>query len=121
MMADESLAADVRAALSEAGAIREVKMFGGIGFLLNGNMVAAVSPRGLLLRVGKDQYPAALTRPGVRPMEMRGRVIKGYVYVDPPMLTKTATEAWLGDALAFVQTLPSKEADTKPVKKGKRT
>jgi len=121
MMADESLAADVRAALSEAGAIREVKMFGGIGFLLNGNMVAAVSTRGLLLRVGKDQYPAALTRPGVRPMEMRGRVIKGYVYVDPPMLTKTATEAWLGDALAFVQTLPSKEADTKPVKKGKRT
>jgi TfoX/Sxy family transcriptional regulator of competence genes len=120
MMAEGRVAAAVRTVLSEAGAIREVKMFGGIGFLLNGNMVSAVSKRGLLLRVGKDRYSAALTRPGVRPMEMRGRMIEGYVYVDPSVMTKAAIETWLRDALAFVQTLPPKEADPKPIKKGKR-
>ena len=121
MMAEESVAADVRAALSKAGTIREVRMFGGIGFLLNGNMVAALSKRGLLLRVGKDRYSAALTRPGVRPMEMRGRMIEGYVYVDPSIMTEAAIEAWLRDALAFVQTLPPKDVAPKLIKKGKRT
>jgi TfoX/Sxy family transcriptional regulator of competence genes len=63
MMADERVAAAVREVLSEAGAIREVKMFGGIGFFLNGNMVAAVSKRGLLLRVGKDRYAGRADAP----------------------------------------------------------
>src|SRR5262245_45782694 len=52
MAFDQDLAASVRTALVGAGAIREVKMFGGIGFMLNGNLVAAVSKRGLLVRVG---------------------------------------------------------------------
>ena len=63
---------------------------------------------------------AALTRLGVGPMEMRGRMIEGYIYVDPSIMTKAAMEAWLRDALAFVQTLPAKEAAPKRIKKGKR-
>ena len=62
MTAGDDLVADVRAALAEAGTLREVRMFGGIGFMLNGNMVAAVSRRGLLLRVGKERYAEALTQ-----------------------------------------------------------
>lgn len=121
MAVDDDLAASVRAALSDAGATREIKMFGGIGFMLNGNMVAAASKRGLLVRVGKDRQSDALAWPGARRMEMRGRTMEGYVYVDPPALTNEAIKAWLQLASAFVQTLPPKAPIAKSVRvKGKR-
>jgi hypothetical protein len=118
------LAARVRASLAGVAGVHEVRMFGGIGFMLKGNMLAAASKRGLLLRVGKERQADALSRPGARPMEMRGRVMEGYVYVDPPALTGGATETWLRLALAFVQTLPPKASGAKPAqnarKKGKQ-
>ena len=95
-------------------------MFGGIGFMLNGNMVAAVSKRGLLLRVGKDRQSQALARPGARPMEMQGRRMEGYVYVDPQTLDDRALKAWLGEASSYVRTLPPKTAKAKSPGKGKR-
>jgi TfoX/Sxy family transcriptional regulator of competence genes len=118
---DTDLAARVRTALAGTGEIREVKMFGGIGFMLNGNMVAAASKRGLLLRVGKEQQEKALSWPGTRPMEMRGRVMEGYVYVDPPALADADITSRLHLACAYVQTLPHKAKDTKtPAKKAKK-
>jgi TfoX/Sxy family transcriptional regulator of competence genes len=120
--ADEDLAAGVRAALAGAGALREVKMFGGIGFMLNGNLVAAASRRGLLVRVGKDRQHDALSKPGARPMVMRGRTMEGYIYVDPPALNDRALRAWMKLAVGFVQTLPPKPPGSKPKRaKGKRT
>ena len=92
----------------------EVKMFGGTGFMLNRNLVAAVSKRGLLLRVGKDRYRDALAWPGARPMEMRERTMEGYVHIDPPVPTNDALKAWLDEAVAFVKTLPVKTAGAKP-------
>jgi hypothetical protein len=89
-------------------------MFGGICFMLNGNMLAGASKRGLLLRVGKDAYGAAMKRPGTRPMEMRGRPMKGYLYVDPDKLGDAALRDWLALALAFVKTLPKKPEKTAP-------
>ena len=119
-MADEQeLAASVRAALTGTGDIREVRMFGGIGFMLNGNMVAAASPRGLLLRVGKDRQAEALAQSGARPMVMRGRTMEGYVYVDAPALNKQAVQNGLRIAVAYVQTLPSKTKGTTRPRKGK--
>ncbi len=121
MITDDDLAAMVRAALSNMPSIREVRMFGGTAFMLNGNMLAAASKRGLLLRVGKEQQPTALSRPGVRPMEMRGRVMEGYVYVEPSALTGGAVQQGLQEALTFVRTLPPKASGAKPVRaKGKR-
>lgn len=122
MSADDDLPAHVRAALVNApGAIREVKMFGGIGFMLDGNMISAASKRGLLVRVGKDRQQDALKRPGARAMEMRGRTMEGYIYVDPPALSASAVKSWMQLALAFVQTLPPKAPGTKPMRtKGKR-
>ena len=105
---DENLASAVRTALSEAGVVREVIMFGGIGFMLNGNLVAAASRRGLLLRVGKDEHAQALTELHARPMVMRARVVEGYVYVDPPALNKQTIRNGLRLAVAYVQTLPRK-------------
>jgi TfoX/Sxy family transcriptional regulator of competence genes len=121
-MTIDDLAASVRDALGVSRDIREVKMFGGIGFMLNGNLVAAVSPRGLLLRVGKEAEAEALARAGSRPMEMRGRKLNGYVYVDLGHLTENHIEPWLRLARRFVETLPTKEPDAKPARtRGKLT
>ena len=120
MASDEELAASVRAALKDAGAIREVKMFGGIGFMLNGNMVAAASRRGLLLRVGKHYQAEALAQSGARPMEMRGRTMEGYVYVDPPALSRQTVQDGLRMAVAYLQTLPPKTKRKTNQRKGKR-
>jgi len=110
MTREEEVAAELRAHLSGAEAITEMRMFGGQSFLLNGHIVAAVSKRELLLRVGKDREAQALSRPGARPMEMRGRTMAGYVRVDLDGLAGDALKAWLDEALAFVKTLPPKPA-----------
>jgi hypothetical protein len=95
-------------------------MFGGIGFMLSGNLVAAASSRGLLLRVGKDGQVTALANSGVRPMVMRGRTMEGYVYVDLPGQHEQAVQSGLGLAVAYVQTLPPKAAAKPKPRKGKR-
>ena len=82
-------------------------MFGGIGFMLNGNLLVGASKRGLLLRVGKDRQSQALAKPGTRQMEMRGRPMDGYIYLDPP-IELDAVRAWVDMAIAFVRTLPPK-------------
>jgi TfoX/Sxy family transcriptional regulator of competence genes len=116
-MKAKTIAATVRAALADV-AVREVKMFGGVGFMLNGNMLVATSKRGLLARVGKDAHAAALARPGARTMEMRGRVMQGYIFVDPSALSEASVASWLRLARAFVDTLPPK---SEAGEKGKNT
>ena len=107
------LADRIRAALPAAGR-SEQPMFGGIGFMLNGNMVAGTFRDQLLVRVGKDQNDEALKRPGARPMEMRGRPFAGYVMVDPASLSDGTLGDWIGLALAHVRTLPPKATKPKP-------
>jgi TfoX/Sxy family transcriptional regulator of competence genes len=121
VLTEQQLADGVRTALAQAGSIREVKMFGGIGFMLNSNLVAAASKRGLLVRVGRERQGDALARAGARPMVMRGRTIDGYIYVDPPALTGRAVQAWIRLAVDFVQTLPPRKPGAKRARaKGKR-
>jgi len=119
-MTEQELVASVRAALSGAGTIREVKMFGGIGFMLNSNLIAGASKRGLLLRVGKERQREALAQPGARPMEMKGRAMEGYIYVDPPALDDRAVQACIRLALPYVLSLPPKAPKRQgPKAKGK--
>jgi TfoX/Sxy family transcriptional regulator of competence genes len=113
MSADLDLVSRMRALLAGAGDISEMKMFGGIAFMLNGNMLASSSKRGLMLRVGKDQAPQALTRPGTRQIEMRGRPMEGYIRVDPAGLDDKTLREWLALATAFVKTLPVKTSKPK--------
>jgi TfoX/Sxy family transcriptional regulator of competence genes len=110
---DDRLAAKTRAALARLEGIHEVRMFGGIGFMLNGNLLAGVSTRGLLLRIGEEHQREALSRPGIRPMVMRGRTMKDYVYIDPASLDDGAIKAWLKSAVVFVKTLPPKRPRSK--------
>jgi TfoX/Sxy family transcriptional regulator of competence genes len=114
MAVDEGLAERMRSALAGTGAVREVRMFGGLCFMLNGNMVAGTSKRGLLVRVGKEQQSAALARPDTKPMEMTGRPMEGYVFVDPAPSDDRSLRDWLNLAVAFVKTLPPKAAKSKP-------
>ena len=110
----EDLAGRMRAVLAGTGTVREVRMFGGLCFMLNGNMVAGTSRHGLLVRVGKDQHAHALARPGAKPMEMTGRPMEGYIFVDPPPRDEQALREWLELAIAFVNTLPPKLPKSKP-------
>jgi TfoX/Sxy family transcriptional regulator of competence genes len=114
MALDEGLAERMRVALAGTGTVREVRMFGGLCFMLNGNMVAGTSKRGLLVRVGKDQEPSALARPGAKRMEMTGRPMEGYVFVDPPPSDDRSLQDWVALAFAFVKTLPPKLPKSKP-------
>jgi hypothetical protein len=121
MAVDEDLAARMRAVLAGTGAVREVRMFGGLCFMLNGNMVAGTSKRGLLVRVGKDQQANALARPGARCMEMTGRPMEGYVFVDPPPANEQTLRDWLALAVAFVKTLPPKLPKSRPRRTGAKS
>ena len=110
MTAQDELARTVRSVLHGAGTITEKKMFGGIGFMLDGNLVAGVSTRGLLVRVGAQRQGDVLRLPGARLMEMRGKVMPGYVRIDPAAATNAHVQTSIGAALAFVRMLPAKTA-----------
>ena len=111
---DEDLTGRVRAVLTAKGELREVRMFGGLCFMLNGNMVGGVSKRGLLVRVGKEQHARALARPDARPMEMSGRPMAGYVVIDLPPREDRVLREWLELTVAFVHTLPAKPPRSAP-------
>jgi TfoX/Sxy family transcriptional regulator of competence genes len=108
-MSVDRLAERVRTAFA-GKTFSEQSMFGGIAFMLDGNMAVSVSKRGLLARVGKDGYAAALKRKGARPMIMGGRTMSGYVFVDEDG-TKTDRDlkGWLDSALKHSSTLPAKK------------
>jgi TfoX/Sxy family transcriptional regulator of competence genes len=111
-MKDNPLADRVRSVLAGQDGISEKPMFGGICFMLNGNMLAGASTaRGLLVRIGRDAYAAALASPHTRPMESRGRPYAGYVYVDAEGTQRDRDlKSWVDRALAHVATLPAKPA-----------
>jgi TfoX/Sxy family transcriptional regulator of competence genes len=109
----DGLLARTRDAIGDIGGISEMKMFGGVGFLLNGNLIAGASKRGLLLRLGKEPYAEALLSPGVTPMVMRGKEMSGYVYLDPATVDDDTLKKWLQLAISFVKTLPPKSAAAK--------
>jgi TfoX/Sxy family transcriptional regulator of competence genes len=108
----------LRAAIPAPGRT-ERRMFGGVYFMLNGNMTAGVSRRGVLVRVGKDRQDAAVTRLGARPADMKGRRMEGYVRVDAAGLSDAALRKWMQLAVGFVQTLPARP-ETAPPERAQR-
>jgi len=121
MSYDENIAARIRQALDgrpEGVDIGEKKMFGGLCFLVGGKMFCGLVGSDLMVRVGPDQYAAALGEPHVRPMDFTGRPMNGYVYVSPAGCQDDAALAvWLGRGLEFVTTLPVEKKTTKAKRK----
>lgn len=109
MAYDEGLAQRVREALSERADLTEKKMFGGLCFLLGGNMCCGITTEDLMLRVGPDAYDSTLARPHAREMDFTGRAMKGMVYVGADGLSDDeALNEWLGIAVGFAGSLPPK-------------
>ncbi|MGI8899942.1 MAG: TfoX/Sxy family protein [Nocardioides sp.] len=84
MSYDEDLADRIRSALQHQDGVTEMRMFGGLAFLINGHMaVSASSQGGLLLRVDPGETDSVVREHGVTRFEMRGRAMDGWVHVDP--------------------------------------
>ena len=109
MAYDEELAQRVRKLLAPLDNVQERKMFGGLAFMLNGNMCCGVERDNLMLRVGPEQYDDALARPHARVFDFTGRPMRGFVYVESEGLaTDTALREWVSTAVAFAGSLPPK-------------
>jgi TfoX/Sxy family transcriptional regulator of competence genes len=110
MAYDENLANRLRELLADEDAITEKKMFGGLAFLLHGNMsVSASRNGGLLARIDPADTDAALARPHVSLMQMGARTMDGWITVTPEGLkTKRDLAAWVKRSVKYVKTLPPK-------------
>jgi hypothetical protein len=108
---DEQLADRVRARLQRTEGIVELRMFGGWGATLRGNMAVGVLGRDLIVRVGPDRYDEMVEKPGARPFDFTGRPMTGWVYVDGASLAHgRALGAWVDRGVAFAASLPPRAA-----------
>jgi TfoX/Sxy family transcriptional regulator of competence genes len=106
---EETLASALRTALAGQGRVSERKMFGGLCFMLDGNMLCGTYRDRGMYRVGKANADAALALPHTRPMAMTGRPMPGLVEADREAILDPALRGQLlGFALAFVRSLPPK-------------
>jgi len=106
---EDAVAKRVRDALGTVPMVVEKKMFGGIAFMVRGNMCCGVIGDRLMLRVGPGGYEAALSRPHARPMDFTGRPMRGMVYVEPAGFASAGDlEAWIARAAGFALSLPAK-------------
>ena len=110
MTYDEDLANRVRELVGLEDGLTEKRMFGGLAFLIDGNMAVAASGQGgLMVRVDPEDTDALLARAHARPFEMRGREVRGWLRVDDAGLgTKRDLEPWVRRGVAYARTLPPK-------------
>jgi TfoX/Sxy family transcriptional regulator of competence genes len=110
MAYDEELAARIRALVAGETGVTEQKMFGGLAFLVNGNMsVAASGQGGILLHVDPEQSDALTESPGAAPFVMRGRPMQGWLRVAPDALRDdVALARWVEVGVSYARSLPAK-------------
>jgi TfoX/Sxy family transcriptional regulator of competence genes len=107
---DEFLAARIRAALSGKPGLKEKKMFGGVGFLLDGNMACGVHKDVLIVRTGPERYAEALAHPHTHPFDMTGKPMTGWVTVSSVgFASEEDLLFWLRQGVDFTLTLPPKK------------
>lgn len=109
MAYDEELAERVRDALALREDVTEQRMFGGIAFMLAGNMACGVLGDDLIVRVGPEGHERALAEPHVRPFDFTGRPSKGIVFVSPAgIASNEALAGWVEAGADFAASLPAK-------------
>ena len=110
MAYDEGLAQRIRELLDDRRGVTEKKMFGGLAFLIHGNMCVGVVKEDLLVRVGAETHEEALGRPHARPMDFTGRPMRGFVFVAAEGLdSDAALGEWVRRGVAIAETLPKKQ------------
>lgn len=118
MAYDEALAERIRTHLTVVPGITEKKMFGGLCFLLHGNMVCGLTSEDFMARVGPDAYADSLARKHAKEMDFTGRPMKGMVFVDREGIgTKKSLASWIDPCVEFASSLPKKAAKKTPAKK----
>ena len=109
MAFDEDFADRIRALLADQPDVSERKMFGGLAFLIAGNMACGIVGGDLMVRLGEDGADAALDEPHTRPMDFTGRPMKSMVYVSQAgVVDEPALETWVRRGVAFARALPPK-------------
>jgi len=109
MAYDEGLAERLREVFADRDDVIEKKMFGGIAFMVRGNMCCGVIKDSLMARVGPEQYALVLKRPYAREMDFTGRTIKGFIQVDPAGFESDEDlKSWVELCEVFVGSLPAK-------------
>jgi TfoX/Sxy family transcriptional regulator of competence genes len=110
MAYDEDLAYRIRELVAAERGVEEKRMFGGLAFLINGNMSVAASGRGgLMVRVPPDETDKLLTREHVEPMVMAGRETRGWLRVsDDGVKTKRQLQSWVTRGVDYAKSLPPK-------------
>ena len=106
---DEGLAQRVREFLADEPGLSEKRMFGGLAFLLKGNMCVGIVKDELMVRVGPDAYHDLVHQPSARKMDFTGKPMKGFVFVEPEGFESDADlRRWVGHGLAYASALPAK-------------
>ena len=108
MAYDDALAERLRDRLGAVAGGTEKKMFGGLAFLTHGNMTVGVHGDDLIARIDPEGSDAALGEPGVRPFDMTGRPMRGWILVAGESLDDDVLDRWVGQARGYVATLPPK-------------
>ena len=109
MAYSEELADRVRAVFAGRSGVREQKMFGGLAFMLNGNMACGVLGDELVVRVGKEGLDDALSQLHSRPFDMTGRPMRSFVYVAAEgIATNGRLKEWVGRGVSLAESLPPK-------------
>ena len=109
MAYDEDLAARIHDFLADQPGLEAKKMFGGVGYMVQGNMACGVHKDMLIVRVGPEAYEPSLGLPHTRPFDMTGRAMKGWVMVEPAgFADQFDLERWVQSGLDFALTLPPK-------------
>lgn len=111
MAYDEHLANRIRELVLTEEGVAERRMFGGLAFMINGNMAVSASGQGgLLLRVDPAETDSLLGKAHAEAFEMRGRVMRGWLRVDAAGLkTRRQLERWVTRGVAYAKSLPSKD------------
>ena len=104
MAYDEKLADRIRKRLGQRAGLTEKKMFGGIGFMLNGNMAVGVHGDELIVRIAPERTDEALEQPHTRIFDMSGRPMKGWLLVGPG----ADFDAWIAEGASYAASLPPK-------------
>lgn len=109
MQNEDPLSGRIRQILSGRGKVSERKMFGGVCFMINGNMCVGTWKGSLIVRFDKNRQDEILAKPHAKPADMNGQVMKGWALVEPAGIeSENDLRAWVDRAAKFAGSLPPK-------------
>ncbi len=110
MAYNKELSTRIRQCLTDVQGLTSKVMFGGVGFLVNGNMACGVHGENLIIRLSPADGEKVLTRPHTRPFDLSGKPMRGWVYVEPEgFATEADLQAWVNRGVDYARSLPPKK------------